>query len=266
MLTEKNFKKIVEEKFDIKVNKIEKNLQSTVGNVYIVFSNKSKYVIKAYNNLKHTKWIVKLHKVLVKNNFYVPEVIKNNLNKEYLEISKNTYIVVYSFLKGHQVVWDETKIKLTDNEICILANTLRDLHKITNNSEINLPSIPFENYIGRKSILHFDLTRQNIFINDKEKKVGFIDFDDAKFGEAVCDVAILIANLFFSKTKGVNLDGINKFIDAYYLKDFKLKKEETPFIKKQAIMWIDYTLKNNDFNTSITESFNTKRKLIEEYL
>ena len=51
MLTEKNFKKIVEEKFDIKVNKIEKNLQSTVGNVYIVFSNKSKYVIKAYNNL-----------------------------------------------------------------------------------------------------------------------------------------------------------------------------------------------------------------------
>ena len=117
---------------------------------------------------------------------------------------------------------------------------------------------PFENYIGRKSILHFDLTRQNIFINDKEKKVGFIDFDDAKFGEAVCDVAILIANLFFSKTKGVNLDGINKFIDAYYLKDFKLKKEETPFIKKYAIMWIDYTLKNNDFNTSITESFNTQ--------
>lgn len=263
---EEKLKKIIKEKFNIKVNKIEKNLQSTVGNVYILFSNKSKYVIKVYDNLKHTKWIVKLHKVLIKNNFYVPEVIKNNLNKGYLEISKNTYIVVYSFLKGHQLVWDETKIKLTDDELCRLAKTLRHLHKITNNSEINLPSIPFENYIGRKSILHFDLTRQNIFINNEENKIGFIDFDDAKFGEAVCDVAILIANLFFSKTKGVNLDGINKFIDAYYSEDLKLKEKKKNLINKYAIMWIDYTLKNNEFDTSITESFNIKRKLIEEYL
>ena len=30
-------------------------------------------------------------------------------------------------------------------------------------------------------------------------KISFIDFDDAKYGPSVCDVAIAISNLFFSK-------------------------------------------------------------------
>ena len=118
----------------------------------------------------------------------------------------------------------------------------------------------------RKSVLHFDLTRNNIFIDNEQDKIGFIDFDDAKYGASVCDVAILIANLFFSKSKGANLEGMQKFIDAYYEDDLKIKELEVPRIKEFALMWIDYVLDGNEFDSSTTESFEARKKLIAELL
>ena len=59
---------------------------------------------------------------------------------------------------------------------------------------------------------------------------------------------------------------MNKFIDAYYAEDLRIKQEETRLIKQYAIDWIDYVLVGNEFDTSITESFHVKRKLIEKYL
>ena len=117
--------------------------------------------------------------------------------------------------------------------------------------------------ISRKSLLHFDLTRGNIFHNNS--KIGIIDFDDAKFGASVCDVAIAIANLFFSKSRGVDKEGYKKFIEVYYSDEKeKIKKTEIPMIKDIAINWINYVLKNNSFNASDTESFEVRKKLIME--
>ena len=49
MNLEIELKKLIEDYFDFEVKEIEKNPQSTVGNVYIVCSNSNKYVIKIYN-------------------------------------------------------------------------------------------------------------------------------------------------------------------------------------------------------------------------
>lgn len=265
MNIESELKKSLENKFDIKVNKIEKNIQSTIGNVYIAYSNSNKYVIKIYQDVKHTKAMVNLHRILNKNKLYVPKVLKNNMDEEFTLFS-DKYIVVYSFLNGHQITWDVDKIKLTDKEINMIAKTLKTLHSIKNNNNIGLPQLPFENNLKRKSVLHFDLTRNNIFIYNEKNKIGLIDFDDAKFGASICDVSILIGNLFFSKTKGVNLKGMHKFIDEYYLENLKLKEEEVPKIKEFALMWIDYVLNGNEFDTSTTESFEARKKLINIYL
>ena len=104
----------------------------------------------------------------------------------------------------------------------------------------------------------------NIFINNGE--ISIIDFDDAKKGSAICDISILIANLFFSKTYGVDINGVNTFINEY----FKDEKENIDYkrktIKKYALKWIDYILDGNEFDTSTTESFVVKRKLIIENL
>lgn len=266
MNLEIELKKLIECYFDFEVKEIEKNPQSTVGNVYIVCSNSNKYVIKIYSDIEHIKAMVNLHKTLNDNNFYVPKIISNKLNEDYTKLFTNRYFVMYSFLDGHQIIWDKNKIKLTDKEIDLIAENIRKMHKITNNSEIGLPKLSFGLNIKRQSILHFDLTRNNIFIDNEKQKIGFIDFDDAKFGACVCDVSILIANLFFSKSKGVNLEGIRRFIDAYYLNDLQMKQEEVPKIKECALMWIDHVLDGNEFDSSTTESFERRKKLINEYL
>lgn len=108
--------------------------------------------------------------------------------------------------------------------------------------------------------------KNNIFIDTKQDRVGLIDFDDAKFGASVCDVAILVSNLFFSKSKGANLEGMYKFINAYYEGNLKIKEIEVPRIKELALMWIDYVLNGNEFDSSTTESFEARKKLINMYL
>lgn len=262
---ENELKSFLIDGFDFEVNSIEKNLQSTVGNVYIVYCSNDKYVVKIYNDIYHTKAMVNLHKALEENKLYVPKVIYNRLNEGYTKF-KDKYIVVYSFLNGHQITWNTDKINLTDYEIDKLAKTVRKLHDVTNNEVIGLPQLSFGNDMVRKSALHFDLTRNNIFIDNEQDKIGFIDFDDAKFGASVCDVAILIANLFFSKSKGANLEGMQKFIDAYYEDALKIREIEVPRIKEFALMWIDYVLNGNEFDSSTTESFEARRKLISIYL
>lgn len=265
MNIENELKKILIDKFNFEVSKIQKNLQSTVGNVYIIHSDKNKYVIKIYNSIEHTKVMVNLHRKLYEQNLYVPKVICNRKNEAYT-LYTDKYIVVYSFLQGNQISWGKDKIKLTYNEIDRIAKTLRILHNIANNNDIGLPQLSFGKDLKRKSILHFDLTRNNIFIDNKQNKIGLIDFDDAKFGASVCDLSILIANLFFSKSKGANLEGMRKFIDAYYWDDLKLKEAEVPRIKEFALMWIDFILNGNEFDASTTESFEARKELISRYL
>lgn len=259
---ENELKDLLLQKYNINAEKVEKNLQSTIGNVYIVYSKNIKYVIKIYDNVEHTNAMVSLHKVMDEQNLYVPKVIYNIKNEPYTTLA-NQYIVVYSFLQGHQIVWDTDKIKLSDAEIDGIAKTLRILHNIKSN-EMKLPVLSFGNDVKRKSVLHFDLTRNNIFID--QTRIGIIDFDDAKFGASVCDVAILIANLFFSKSKGANLEGMRKFIDAYYWDVPDLKKDESPRIKEFALMWIEYVLSGNEFDSSTTESFEARKVLINRYL
>ena len=116
---------------------------------------------------------------------------------------------------------------------------------------------------NRYSILHFDLTRRNIFYNENwQSQIGFIDFDDAKYGPTVVDVAIAISLLYFSKSRGVGIDGLSTFLSEYYDNEI-IRKSEMPHLKACALKWIDYIMNNNQCDSSTTESFEIRRKLIE---
>ena len=80
------------------------------------------------------------------------------------------------------------------------------------------------------------------------------------------NIAILISNLFFSKICGVYLNGKQKFIDEYYCNEIDLKNKEVPLIKEYALRWINYILDGNEFDSSTTESFEIRKKLINENL
>lgn len=256
--------KIVSDNYLIKITKLEKNEESTVGNVYIIYSNNEKFVAKIYDDLNHTKSMIKLHFDL-SNKFHIPKILQTKNNTGYVKLLDSKYIVLYSFLDGTQL--GRKFDKLSEDGIKKIALELRKLHELTRDkNKYNLKEVPFikSGDIERKSLLHFDLTKGNIFYN--KGKIGFIDFDDAKYGPSVCDVAILVALLFFSKKRGVDKKGLNVFIDAYYSKDISLKFQEIKYIKEIAIKWVNYTLKHNEFNPSTTESFEVKKKLIEENL
>lgn len=261
-------KNSLEKHYGLAVEKIVKNEESTDGNVYMVYSNQDKYVIKLYRDLSHAEAMTQLHSRLISSSFNVPKIILTKDNKDYIELSDELYLVVYSFMEGEHIKINPSSKQIDSALIPPIAQFLRNLHSVViDQGDINLPMVPFykECNIERYSILHFDLTKNNIFKNDKNE-IGFIDFDDAKYGPSVCDVAITIALLFFSKTGGINKNGVDCFIEAYYGDDFELKSMELPFIKEYALEWITYILAGNQFDTSTTESFIVKRKLIEENL
>ena len=106
--------------------------------------------------------------------------------------------------------------------------------------------------------MHFDLTKENIFINDKQ--VGFIDFDDAKYGDSLCDIAILISFLFVSKKWGIDNKNINLFLDNYYKEDEKdLRNVEKKYIKIYIEEWVNYILDGHEFDSSLKDSFEFKK-------
>lgn len=255
---EELLKQVLFENYNLIVKQIVKNEESTDGNVYIIETVDKKFVVKIYNNKKHTDSMIRLHKHLLENNFYVAKIIKNHNNKNYVEL-KNNIVVVYSFLDGQQLA----NLELYSEDIIKkLAKELKKFHDITNNNiyELNEISNTLEN-LKRKSALHFNLTKHNVFYNNG--KIGFIDFDDAKFGPSVYDVAITSSLLFFSRKRGVDEESLKIFIDTYYENNDDIKIIEFPLIKKVAINWVNYVLDNNEFDSSLKESFNIKKELLE---
>ena len=107
------------------------------------------------------------------------------------------------------------------------------------------------------------MTRFNIFYNENwQSQIGFIDFDDAKYGPTVVDVAIAISLLYFSKSRGVDTEGLKAFLNEYYDNE-ETRKNEMPYLKKCALKWINYIMDNNQFDSSTTESFEIRKNLIE---
>ena len=254
---------ILRKSYDIQIKDITKNTDSTDDNVYFIKSQNNKYIFKIYKNIEHTESMIKLYNFLNENNFYVHKIMQAK-NKEYYTKYSDNYIVLYSFLEGIQF---KNTIQTANNIIISkLAKEIRKLHDLTENINFNLKQINFEveNEFKRKSILHFDLTKDNIFIN--QNKIGFIDFDDAKFGPSIYDVTIAISLLFFSKSRGAELDKVKTFIDSYYENDIINKEKEVPYIKSIALKWIDYLLNENSFDTFTRESFEVKKRLIKKYL
>ena len=253
--------RIFNEKLKEEICEIKKNKDSSDGNVYIIKCKFNKYIVKIYKNNKLAKSMVMLHQKLFQLNINVPNIIYNNLKED-----EEDYIVIYSFIKGNKIEDLLQNGKVEKEIISYISKKIRMMHDVTcGKNEFDLPKLPFETWNKRKTLLHFDLTKSNIFL-DENNDIAIIDFDDAKYGSAVYDISILITTFFFSKKRGVDLEGMNKFIDEYYGEDETLKKDEVALIKICAIQWINYLLEENKISETLIDTFNDKIKLINENL
>ena len=90
------------------------------------------------------------------------------------------------------------------------------------------------------------------------------DFDDAKVGPALCDVAIALTNLFISRKNGTDINGMNIFLDAYYKNNIEQRQVEEPIIKNIATEWLKYTLKNPKLDKKTIDGLENKLLWIEK--
>ena len=261
----KELKKVLKEQYSIYIQKIYKSKESTVGNVYIIETKQNKYVGKIYENLKYAQTMIDIYSFLNNNNLYAPSILKSKTKLNYTELLNQKFLVIYSYLEGIQI--KEIINNFLSENIIQLASYLRKIHDLTNKEnklKLTLSPINISKEINRYSILHFDLTTTNIFYNKKNNKIGFIDFDDAKYGPAIVDVSILIGNLFISKRRGIEIDKIKIFLDEYYKDDLLLKEKESAFIKECIIKWIDYITNMNEFDSSTKDSFKIRKELVSK--
>ena len=248
----------IKDVFKLNIVSIFKNNESTDGNVYNIKTNNNDYIAKIYDDLNMVNNMIDLYNYLDEMN--IPQIIKTSYGN-YFSKYMDKYIVIYSFLKGKQLseFINENNNICPDEIVKLIAKEVRKLHDLTSNNSFNFKTIDFANNLNRKSILHFDLTKENIFIN--KDKIGFIDFDDAKYGDSVCDVAILLSFFFISKKAGVDNKKINIFLDSYYHEsERELKNEELRYIKTYVKCWADYILDGHEFDSSLKESFEFKKK------
>ena len=247
---------IVKSNYNLDVISVIKNMDSTDGNVYNVETLDNKYIIKVYDDESKANNIISLHNYL--DNMYIPKIVKANGENYYIKYN-NKCIVLFTFLNGKQVstLINENNGIYLEDDIKLIAKEVRKFHDLTNGKRFGFDKLEFANELDRKSIIHFDLTKGNIFINNNQ--VGFIDFDDAKYGDSICDVAILLSFLFISKKRGIDNKSINLFLDSYYNEDEKeLRKIEQSYIKLYIKKWVEYILSFHEFDSSLKGSFNFK--------
>ena len=241
--------------YNFNIISINKNLDSTDGNVYNIVTSNNKYIAKIYDDIDKANKMINIHNYLDK--LYIPKILKSNTGDYFMKYD-NKYIIIYTFLEGLNVSKYVSENNYSEEIISSIATEVRKLHDLTAGKTFDLKTIDFANNLSRKSVLHFDLTKENIFINNN--KVGFIDFDDAKYGDSVCDIAILLSFLFVSKTRGIDSESIKIFLDNYYKDGEELRAIEQEYIKLYIEEWVDYILDGHEFDSSLKDSFELKKK------
>tara|TARA_B100000427_G_scaffold113815_1_gene94388 strand:- start:167 stop:1126 length:960 start_codon:yes stop_codon:yes gene_type:complete len=210
-------------------------------NSIIVYSKKEKknnlLIYSAINNL------------LIKKNLSAPKLIKNNYNKNFIEIEDFGDLTVFQFLskkKENQLFYYKKIIfllnriqKIKTKKIKTFTNTKYKipiyskeklineanlflkwyLPKITKGNKKNIEkkklSIIFKNLLNKlnykkKVFVHRDFHVSNIMIT--KKGLGLIDSQDAVFGNIAYDLASLIDDVRFKTNKKLKEKIFNEFI------------------------------------------------------
>ncbi len=113
----------------------------------------------------------------------------------------------------------------------------------------------------KKSIIHEDLTQENILITNNN--INFIDFGESHYAEIISDIGIAIKEIII-KNKGINLDPIQNYLNSYQ-KYIRLDKKEINalffIIKRRTLFMSAYYLGRYETDKDV----NFKNKMMKEF-
>ncbi len=257
------------------------------SNVCIISSQNKKYVVRIFKKLPNANTASMLQSYLHKEGLPVPRVLLNNFGHLVTQ-NLGTIMMMYEFCPGEAIGWGDNARIITDALTNDIAEVVSNMHtlmlsrsapKVRTNSSMDdngfrLKEVgsSFENV--RKTIIHGDLTRENILVSDARDSVSaIIDFGDAQYDYITCDIAVLLTQLYVTKTWGIDVSGIKTFMLAY-VKNNSLNADERrtilPLMRRKntnLILEIDAhrqkSKKNDPTLVSIKASATAKLKMID---
>lgn len=206
------------------------------GNTLVVTDEVHKCVIKFFDNHKQAETVAAFQHQLYIANLLVPAVIPTNTGELTVKLGSTT-IVMSEFIDGVTIGWGKEFSELSGSISVSLAKALGNIHKASQSLPINIEtghSLDTEHIIHqaenrldlgrlmedlqntRKAMIHADLARENIFLDESHTRVkAIIDFGDANFDYLTYDIATLLTQVYVTKSWGIDFKAIEEFMEVY---------------------------------------------------
>tara|TARA_Y100000034_G_scaffold77514_1_gene93145 strand:- start:288 stop:1226 length:939 start_codon:yes stop_codon:yes gene_type:complete len=249
LLKKENFQEILE-LYDIGKYMNHNLLEDVLENdVYILKTNKGKYILKVLKNvnLKDFREQLDLIDFLHKKKVLVVKNIKDKKSNEIIKY-KNDKLIIQGFIEGihpkrmSNILIKDIALNIAKMHLALLNSKFKMkrkvAHKYKKKDLTNCPKIDYVNKLQNNLIsnlstfkdkklrvarIHSDLSEVNILVKNNKLK-SFIDFDDSDYDYIVYELAIFIAHIFV-RSKIVHKKKITLFLREYQ-KHIKLNVDE----------------------------------------
>lgn len=205
------------------------------GATYIISGGGQKFVAKIYGSQIHAVTIARFQDLLAARKLPTPGLMKTKTGSLTATIS-DKFVVLSEYLEGDPIGWNEDSLHIPvtiSNDVAHVLAKMHTLDSFTTESKID-HSLSVENILAkagtnieyketrrvlstvRQVMVHGDLTRENILLNTSRSSVsGIIDFGDVHYDYITYDLAILLTQVYVTKTWGIDFAGIKDFLISY---------------------------------------------------
>ncbi len=219
--------------YSFKIDSIYGTKNGVSDTVYILFTNKGKFLFKLYESASFKEVESEISLLEIISSLPVPKVISDKNLKKIGEF-REKFFVVYSFLEGESLSF-ANEIHLKE-----IGEFLGKFHSLSENISIDrenrftvfktkelldkvdrIDKEPFKRVfreiknlkIEQDGLIHGDLFLDNAKFN-KERLSGVFDFSDFCRGSFLFDAGVVVASWCFKKEK-FNLKLADSFISSY---------------------------------------------------
>jgi Ser/Thr protein kinase RdoA (MazF antagonist) len=259
-LIKKDFDKILKDYSIGNYKKSEYMEHIHENNVYILWTNRGKFILKDLINVDFDNYKEQLKFIdfLYSKKIRVIPNVKDKEGREVFTYGKRK-IIIQKFKEGiHPKRFSNLLIKDLARNIALMHKaSLNSKYKGSKNKKFRLKdlsgigvgqriidiqkkNIKALNDINQNKLrtcrIHGDLCEVN-FLTKNHKLVSFIDFDDSDINPIIYELAIFIAHSFIKRRRGVDKEKISTFLGEYE-KIIKLNTEE----RKALYLLIMYRL------------------------
>lgn len=197
----------------------------------LVTDGGSKYVLKMFCETETAELVAGFQNFLYNSGLRVPCVIASN-DKKLTKRHEDRALILMKFVEGRGIGWNDEGKKLKDELVKSIAQMVACMHLAVlsvENKEKLKPFMIDSSFLPsgvridgldlpqlRKTLVHGDLTRENIIVSPShDSVVAIIDFGDASYNYVAYDLAVVLTQVFVTKTWGIDMQGIQSFMANY---------------------------------------------------